>query len=189
LLEALRNQEVLDNTLVVITSDHGEQFGEHGLFDHGNGLYVQALHVPLLLRLPGRVPADVRIPASVSLRDLPATVVDLVGLGSELPGQSLAYWWTDSNGQPYAPRVVVAELERSGNAEPWYPVAKGDMTSLILDREHYIRQGDGREELYDFSVDPGEQQDLSATLVSHETLVRFRQLLVGLRRAGSASDR
>src|SRR5262249_30983432 len=57
LFSALESQGILENTLVIITSDHGEEFGEHGLLDHGNSLYLASVHVPLVIHFPGRVPA------------------------------------------------------------------------------------------------------------------------------------
>src|SRR5262249_3096125 len=56
LFEELGHRGVLENTLVIITSDHGEEFGEHGLLDHGNSLYFPSIHVPLVVYFPGRVP-------------------------------------------------------------------------------------------------------------------------------------
>ena len=96
LFNELDTRGVLENTLVIITSDHGENFGEHaGIFGHGQSLYPQEIRVPLLVIAPGRVPSGQIISAPVSLRDLPATVVDLVGLEleSSFPGRSLARFW------------------------------------------------------------------------------------------------
>ena len=102
LLEELKRQGLLDNTLVIITSDHGEAFGDHGLFGHGNSLYLDEIAVPLVMLCPG-APAGRVVDAAVSLRDLPATVLDLLGLadGSPLPGHSLAaYWWLTPGRRP-----------------------------------------------------------------------------------------
>ena len=55
LLDELEHRRLLDDTLVVITADHGEELGEHAVFDHGYSLYRQALQVPLLIVAPGRV--------------------------------------------------------------------------------------------------------------------------------------
>ena len=92
LFDELERRGVLENTLVIVTSDHGEELGEHGLFGHGRSLYRPELHVPLLIVRPGRVAAGRVVAEPVSLRDLPATVVDLLGLadGSPFPGGSLA---------------------------------------------------------------------------------------------------
>ena len=77
------------NTLVIITSDHGEAI-ENGTFDHGLDLSHEEIHVPLILHLPGRVPTGMRIEAPVSTNDVPATVEELTGLPSnEFPGHSL----------------------------------------------------------------------------------------------------
>jgi arylsulfatase A-like enzyme len=184
LLDTLHEQGVLDNTLVIVTSDHGEHFGEHGIFTHGNSLYLPLLHVPLLMRSPGRVPGDIRIPASVSLRDLPATVLDVAGITADVAGESLARWWDGSIERSEVRDMVFAEVEGSENAYSWDPVSRGNMTSLIQDRLHYIRNGDGREELYDFGEDPAEERDLSPAPASQPSLNRFRALLTRLRPSG-----
>ena len=61
LVEALRARKVLDDTLIVVTSDHGEHFGEHHMLEHKFSLYEPLLHVPLIVRAPGRVAAHLRI--------------------------------------------------------------------------------------------------------------------------------
>ncbi len=73
------------STLVVVLSDHGEEFFEHGAMRHGAQVYDEAIHVPLLLRLPGVVPAGHRVATPVSLIDVTPTILDLVGLPL-LPG-------------------------------------------------------------------------------------------------------
>ena len=90
LLADLERRGLLDSMIVIITSDHGEEFGEHGLFDHGNSLYRQAMQVPLVVRYPARLPAGGRVGTPVSLRDLPATILDLAGIrgGPAFPGRS-----------------------------------------------------------------------------------------------------
>jgi arylsulfatase A-like enzyme len=76
LFEELRRQGILEKTLVIFTSDHGEEFGEHGLLDLGNSLYFVSVHVPLVVHFPGHVPTGRVIRESVSLRDLASTVID-----------------------------------------------------------------------------------------------------------------
>ena len=100
LLDELHGKGLLDNTLVIITSDHGESFGDHGVFGHGTGLYLDQIAVPLVILSPG-APAGRVVADPVSLRDLPATVVDQLGLsaGSPFPGHSLAAFWSSSPGQ------------------------------------------------------------------------------------------
>ena len=87
----------MDRTLVIITADHGEELGDHELFEHGESLYRPEVHVPLLFILPsGRFAGSV-VRETVSLRDLPATIVELAGLadGSPFPGRSLTRLWRD----------------------------------------------------------------------------------------------
>ena len=100
LLEALKSQGLLDNTHVFITSDHGESMGDHEIFGHSYTVYLDEIGVPLVILSP-RAPAGTHVSTPVSLRDLPATVVDLVGLQAEspFPGHSLAAYW----GLPAAP--------------------------------------------------------------------------------------
>src|SRR5262249_28657657 len=74
LLDDLDRRGVLEKTVVIITSDHGEEFGERGIFDHGYSLYLDAVHVPLVILAPG-APAGRVVAEPVSLRDLPATII------------------------------------------------------------------------------------------------------------------
>ena len=82
--------------MLIVTSDHGEGMGEHHLFDHGESLYRTEIHVPLVIVLPVSQRA-MGVVADREPRNLPATVLDLVGLrdGSPFPGRSLAVLWSD----------------------------------------------------------------------------------------------
>ncbi len=158
-LDALLNQLAdrgLDNTLVIITSDHGEQFGEHGLFSHGNSLYAQTLRVPLIVVFPGHVPAHKTVPQIVSLRDVPSTILDLLNL-PESPsfGNTLRHYWESDNPSINADSPILSELSR-GYGQTWYPSSKGDMRSVVIDMIHYIQNGDGSTEAYDLARDPFE---------------------------------
>jgi len=181
LLEALQARGVLDNTVVIVTSDHGEQFGEHGLFLHGNSLYQPLLHVPLVIRYPPSVPQGRRVAARASLRDLSATVVDLLkGTGTDaLPGSSLARYWSTppAIGADDAAIGEVREADWAKLGNPWYPIAKGDLASVTDDAYHYIRNGDGSEELYALATDPDEKHNLSGNPGSAPLLEKYRALL------------
>ena len=85
LFAELEGRGLLDNTLVIVTSDHGEQFNEHRLTGHGNSLYGSLIHVPLLIFPPSREPAGRVVTAPVSLRSLAATMVDPLGLWRNSP--------------------------------------------------------------------------------------------------------
>jgi arylsulfatase A-like enzyme len=178
LLDQLDRQGLLDKTVIVITADHGEEFGEHGVFGHGDSLYLASVHVPLVIAYPPRVAAR-RIAEPVTLRDLAATVVDLtdVSVTPAFPGRSLAQLWAAPARGANAPEPVLSELRRPTGVLPAVPVAKGDMTSLTGTGRRYIRNGDGVEELYDVDHDYWESRNLAGLESGREELTEFRGLL------------
>jgi arylsulfatase A-like enzyme len=161
LFETLKRRGVLDDTIVIVTSDHGDQFGEHNLDGHSNSLYLPLLHVPLVLRHPASAPAGLRVSATVTLRDVAATILDLAGIseGGGIQGASLARYWRSSD--PPAASDVIAELNRGVNVVPEFGNSEGPMVCRLDQRFHYIRNGTGVEELYDYRDDPDELSDLS----------------------------
>jgi arylsulfatase A-like enzyme len=115
----------------------------------------------------------------LSLRDIPATVIDLLGLADDelFPGRSLSRYWIESKKvEPENSELVLSELDRASWAVG-APAAKGDMKSLITGYMHYIRNGDGSEEVYDLRNDPGEQNDLIQTPRGVETAAQARHAL------------
>jgi len=182
LFDELERRGALENTLVMITADHGEEFGEHGVFMHGYSLYLPALHVPLLVSFPARVPAGGRVSAPVSLRDIPATVLDLLALrDGPFPGRSLAECWAGGHSSDRSSAdAILSEAGPAIGSPAWYPVAKGDLKSMVIDQHHYIRNGDGREELYDVERDPWERQDLADSEAGRAQLARCRMSLDAL---------
>lgn len=159
LFERLEAANRLDHTIVVITSDHGELLGEHDLIGHGNSLYLPLLHVPLLLYAPGRVPEGTRVLEAVSLRQLPATLIEVAGIDAHLPGESLTDLWLGRPRDIASP--ILAEVRAGLNTPEHYPVTIGDMWSVTTSRYHYIVDGLGRVELYDHRQDPLELHDLA----------------------------
>lgn len=152
-LDTLQEQGLLDNTIVIITSDHGEQFDERGLLGHGNSLYPPAVHVPLIVRAPGRAPVGIHVPTTVSLTDLAATLLDLAEIRDAcIPGTSLAEAWR-TPGAPVLGRVV-SELKKA-------PDDPGELVSRFDGRYQYIADDKGREELYDLQADSHEPADLA----------------------------
>ena len=83
-LEALGR---LDETLIVVVSDHGDEFFEHGSIGHRRTLYEEVVQVPWIMRLPERLPSGVEVAGLVSLVDVPATILELVGLEPPAEGQ------------------------------------------------------------------------------------------------------
>jgi arylsulfatase A-like enzyme len=179
LLTELDRRGVLDSTLLVIVSDHGESLGENGILIHANSLYMPQLRVPLAIRMPGDVPAGRRVDSPVSLRDLPATVLDLVGLDVDLPGRSLRTLWEPGGAGPVDAEGVFSELTYNRFAHPDDPIQLGLMRSIVRGGWHYIRNGDGSEELYDFRLDPDETLDLAAGEEGRAALNALRGALRG----------
>ena len=177
ILDSLRQRGVLDRTIVVVTSDHGEQFGEHRLYSHGNSLYLPLLTVPLVVRYPGAVPAGRRVAPLISLRDLAATILDLAGIADHdgIPGTSLAGTWRDRAPAPRAP--LLAELTKGINVDTLRPNSRGPMSSLLDEHWHYIRNGWGREELYAWPADTLELTNLAAAPAGAMDLPRLRRQL------------
>jgi arylsulfatase A-like enzyme len=187
LLQELSRRGVLDNTLVIVTSDHGEHLGDHLLFFHGCSLYRQLVQVPLVIVGNMVVPAARVIGEPVSLCDIPATVLDLLELGQDapFPGRSLArFWRRPAQAASVPPEPVLMETEKPEflTNQGREPAAKGPMKSLVAGGTHYIRTGDGLEELYILNIDPKEEFDVAGSLNSQTALERFRAVLPSMRK-------
>jgi arylsulfatase A-like enzyme len=183
LFDELQRRGVLDDTLVIVTADHGEEIGEHDLVGHGRSLYREELHVPLLIAKPGLVPSGKIVFEPVSLRDLPATIVELVGLrqNSPFPGQSVTPLWKASS-KPVTftstglVRSEVALREKATTKVDRAPALRGPMTAIVAEGLSYIRNADGTEELYRFGVDPAESKNLAGEEADKPALERLRGL-------------
>ena len=176
----LERMGILDNTIVVVTSDHGEHLGEHGLQYHSNSLYMPLLHVPLLIVYPPGVPRGSRVADPVTIRDIPKTLLELAGMTSDdkLAGSSLSRRWATPDSVRPAADPILSEVRLMRDRDfirPWDPVYRGAMKSLVLGDLHYIRIGSQEDEVFDFVRDPDELSDLSDTLE--------RERLLGLRSA------
>lgn len=183
LLAALEQRGLLRNTIIIITSDHGEEFNEHAQMNHGNTLYFPSLHVPLIVAGPG-IPGPVGVAQPVTLRDLAATILDLTGAPTRaaLPGASLATYWrsrTDSLGVARAASTspVYGEVDYARNLPSSIPVSQGSMKSVVVDGHHFILSGDGAEEMYDVMNDPWERKNVFAAPQLSGTVQKARALI------------
>ncbi len=147
---ALMQEKEYADWLVVVTSDHGEGFYEHGTRYHGKNLYDEEVRVPLIVRAPGARPGRVSIPASHL--DIVPTLVEWTGgkPDSALNGQSLLPLLGDKKLAPGARRVVFGECFRTGDI---YGVFDGRFTVLYGQREN-------RFEIYDGSTDPLQKKNI-----------------------------
>lgn len=159
LFDVLRNELFLEDTLVLLTSDHGEEFLEHGDILHGRTLHQELVRVPLIAVGPG-VPAGKVVAGSASHVDLMPTALSLLGLPlpAAVEGVDLSTGWDDSpRWDPERP--VFAE------ADKWLKQEAGNYRRMIRRGKytlHYDRLS-GAKAVYDIEADPFELNDLSAS--------------------------
>ena len=159
LVAELQRRGELERTAFIVTSDHGEQFGEHGMHGHGVSLYAPVLRVPLVIYAPGRLTGGVRVTQTVSLRDVARTLQDLAGVQADtLPGASLVALATDS-AAPRSP--AIAQVSKGINQVLDVPIRFGDLTAMLDDTLHVIRDGTGKIEAYAYRTDSAEAHDLA----------------------------
>lgn len=170
LVHALEATPGWKNTIVIVTADHGEAFGEHGSFQHGCDLHREEIHVPLIVFGSG-IPSGRRILPAVPIRDLFSTVLDLA-LGPAVPMHqtSLARFWEDNPSSVLAPPVV-SELSASRVKQD-----TGEI-SLTTAQWHYLLKLNGQQQLYDWATDPGERHNLSSLARYQKTLAALRAQL------------
>ena len=170
LFAGLERRGLLARTLVIITSDHGESFGDHNFLYHGHSLYRDQTHVPLIVRLPSKVPGGLRAGWPVGLEQVPATIMSVVQPSdTTFPGGSL--FQADSS------RQVLSELARRTGLPPGWPSSNGSVAAKTSDRWHFIQTQDGRGELYDIQNDPGELNDLANDPTHAEVVAQFQEAL------------
>jgi len=176
IVDLLKAEGEWEDTLFIVTSDHGENIGEHGLMDHQYALYDTLLHVPLFVH--GGPFEDDEIDDLVQLVDLPPTILDVLDI--DVPDareqfQGISFHPDADETREYAvaeymaPQPSMDALEKRVGDLP-DPVHTYDrsLRAIRTDQYKYIRGSDGTTELYDIQSDPGETNDLSDT---HEAVV------------------
>jgi choline-sulfatase len=162
-VERLKKLGLYDDTIFVITADHGEEFDEHGSWGHGHSVYQELLWVPYIVRLPGVVPAGTRIPQAVSTMSIFPTIIEAAGLPaqSQVEDQSQLTWLR-------------------GGPAPAVPVAFSD----FLDDRRVIRAGRWKlilrgtnETMFDLGSDPDEQRELDRA--KHPVAARYTTIMLG----------
>ena len=152
-LEGLRAKGLYDRVILAVTSDHGEGLGDHGEEEHGIFLYREAVHVPLVVRLPGGVGEGTRVKGPVAQVDIPATLLDLAGLPADgMDGVSLR--------PALASGVAPGRTVYSETLYPRYHFGWSDLYAASEARFRFIRAP--RPELFDLDRDPKEKENLAA---------------------------
>lgn len=180
LFAELEARGLLENTVVIVTSDHGESFGEHGLLQHSASLYLQEIHVPLVVwgmqsAEPGKV-----IDTPVSISALPATLTSLVNAGENtFPGPSLVEL-LENDAEPADWPDPIAEVAQFSGAAEQNPTTHGQMKSVVGQNLQYILHEKFGEELYNWREDPQEVNNLIDESSSQPVVATFRSYLQNL---------
>jgi arylsulfatase A-like enzyme len=180
LLDRLRSEGLLDDTVVVLTSDHGDEFYEHGRSGHGQHLLDSMLLVPLIMRYPAVIPAGRVVDRQVRLMDIGPTILEAAGL--RVPAE----FGTLQPSRPADFRSLVDWIRAEPDGSVPGVVAHGDhkgvISSVRTDRYKLVRSviGGVHDALYDLEVDPEEQRDVARqqpeqTRTLIELMDRFRQ--------------
>jgi arylsulfatase A-like enzyme/Tfp pilus assembly protein PilF len=155
--DRLSARALLDRAIVAVVSDHGEGLGDHGEAEHGLLLYREALHVPMIVRLPGGERGGTRVGGSVGLIDVAPTLLDLAGVAAD-----------GMDGAPLSAALATGRADdRTVYSETLYPrlhFGWSDLASALDGRYHYIRAP--RPELYDLTADAGERSNLASEKAS-----------------------
>ncbi|MCK4341227.1 MAG: sulfatase-like hydrolase/transferase [Phycisphaerae bacterium] len=194
LLAALEAGGHLENTVVVLTADHGEQLGEHHMLDHQYSVYEPLLRVPLVIHYPRRIPAG-RDPRPVTSLDLFPTLLELAGIEppAGLPTDAVSLL------DPHDERLRVAEYPaafdrsfgRVQQAYPrWDPTPWQRSLRALYDGDYkYIRASDGRCELYNIRQDPRELSNLiGQTELAQRLAAELNNYIADLRRPGESGS-
>ncbi|AKV04041.1 Choline-sulfatase [Labilithrix luteola] len=164
LLDWVETQPWSKRTVIVITADHGEAFGEHGLMRHAHELWEELIRVPLFFYVPGQAPRTIDEPRGHI--DLAPTFAELLGAKVTLAGSGTSLV-PELTGGSAAPRDVIADLPEDEYNERRRVLVHGT-TKLIS------FGNDARFALYDLAADPGEKKDLIRTDTALATEMRAR---------------
>ncbi|HEX7150614.1 MAG TPA: sulfatase-like hydrolase/transferase [Thermoanaerobaculia bacterium] len=162
LLAFLKAKQLYDGALIVITSDHGEGLGDHGEEQHSILVYREAIHVPLLVKLPKNAQANTTNDASAALADIFPTVLEVTG--------------ADAPPRANAVSLLALPPSRAIYAESLYPLYHfgwSELRTVVDERWQFIEAP--RPELYDVIADPREKRDVATT--ERRTVAAMRQQL------------
>ena len=146
-LKRTRESDLYDNTMIIVTADHGELMGEHGRFAHGNHLYQEEIHIPMLIKYPHGEVSPARTDTQVQLTDVMAIILERLSI--DLPDG------VQGNAPPNLGHPVVSEV---------YPLPMdsphGDWRAIFDGDFKFIWNSKGNHLLFDLKSDPGEEVNI-----------------------------
>jgi len=186
LVAKLRQTGLYERTMLIVTSDHGEQFYDHGSWNHGNFLYEDVLRVPLIIKFPGSRYRGRKVTAAVRLVDILPTVLETVdpsAMDGEYDGQSLMPMLAEAHPQDRAYLADVFDRSSPGDASglpmrvamksgPWKFIMNQPWSKTYLEKSPSPPPELPRFELYNLAEDPGERTNKAG---DHPDLVRKLQ--------------
>ncbi|HOU14657.1 MAG TPA: sulfatase [Anaerolineae bacterium] len=169
ILNAVEAQGLLDNTIVVINSDHGETLYDHDCYFDHHGMYDQTLHVPLILHYPGKVPAGKRVSGFNRQQDLVPTLLELAGIESNIAfdGKSLMRL-VDGSVASYDSEFYITEctwMRKHGWRTPEWKLI------VALEPDFHFKP---EIELYNLVTDPGENHNVAEAEPEIVAMLRAR---------------
>jgi arylsulfatase A-like enzyme len=182
LLAGLHERGHLDETLVLVTADHGESLGEHGEQTHGLLLYQSTLHVPLLAAGPG-VRGGLVVQAPVGLVDVAATLLDATGLARHEPLDGRSLWPAMGGATPPVGRALYAET-----FVPRFDFGWSELRALREGTWKYVESP--RAELFSLDRDPAESRNRIAeeSVRAERMRAALKSLADRVERAGEGPD-
>jgi arylsulfatase A-like enzyme len=172
-IQYLRDKNLYDNTMIILTSDHGEEFGDHDADrfygGHGHTLYEEVIRVPLIIKLPRQQYAGTRISANVRTIDVMPTILDVlhrVPSKHEMKGVTLRAIWEGA--EPDSSRVAMSESlidpqeKKSIRVDQYKLIVTVDADTVAENGRCHVPEEPAEVELYDLQADPKEKSNLLA---------------------------
>ena len=164
-IERLKELGLYEDMIFVVTSDHGEEFNEHGSWGHGHSIFQELLHVPLVVRWPAAESSGDRVPETVSTTDIGPTILEATGL--EIP-------------EPFEGRSLLGFMREQAPAGP--AVAFSDFLEdrrvIRAGRHKLVVRGNHTWTMFDLESDPGELRELDRDSVDPIAL-RYTRIHLG----------
>ncbi len=195
MIDELKERNAWDNTIFIVTSDHGENIGDHSMVDHVFSLYESTIRIPLVIHYPRVFPANSKDYNIVQLTDIFPTLLEMTGIGTEKylsQGNDIS----DINHQPervafseyYYPKQVLAIFDEQERKSIRLKKYKRQIRAIISNNMKYIWGSDGNCELYDIVQDPQENDNLLNNMIYQKKKLEMDELVENMVKKYGQSD-